>query len=186
MTEHDPDQQKWEVLSSRILLESRIMVVQDRLRTPVGKEMDYTWMQAVTDAVAVLAFTDEEQVVVTRQYRHPLGKEILDLPAGGMHAGESSEQAALRELSEETGYTARDIRLLGRFYPGPGLASYSVHVFIARELKAGTPHLDEHEIVDVVLMDWEDLLDKVLDYETVDVTLAYAVLLYAARQRKEK
>lgn len=185
MTAQKPDEQQWERLGSRVLLKHRFNVIEDHLRTPVGKEMDYIWLQG-PDAAVVLAFTDEGRVVVTKQYRHPLGRVIFDLPAGGVHTGESPEQAALRELAEETGYKAHTIQLLGRFYPIPGASPHAVHVFLARALEAGQPALDEHELVDVVLMDWDNLLDMVLAGDAVDVALAYAVLLYAVRQHKEE
>ncbi len=117
----------WQMLASQVVFQGWLTVTRDRLRKPAGGEMDYTYI-ASSDAAAVLAFTDAGQVVLTRQYRHPLRRVILDLPAGGVRAGETPEQAARRELAEETGFTARDMRPLGRFFPAPGMMGYSVHV----------------------------------------------------------
>ena len=172
----------WQVLNSRVVFQGWLTVARDRLLKPDGDQMDYTYI-ASSDAAAVLAFTDAGQVVLTRQYRHPLRRVILDLPAGGVRAGETPEQAARRELAEETGFTARDMRSLGRFFPVPGMMGHSVHVFCARGIEHGDAAPDEHEIIDLVLIDWADLLRQVVSGEATDVTVAYAVLLYAAQSQ---
>jgi ADP-ribose pyrophosphatase len=162
-----------------------LTVMRDRLLKPAGGEMDYTYV-ASSDAAAVLAFTDGGQVVLTRQYRHPLRRVILDLPAGGVREGETPEQAARRELAEETGFVARDLRPLGRFFPAPGIMGHAVHVFCAREIARGSAAPDEHEIIHVARVEWPDLLRQVVSGEAADVTLAYAVLLYAAQSQGER
>lgn len=139
--------------------------------------MVYEYIESI-NAAAVLAFTPEGKVILTRQYRHPLRKTIYDLPAGGIKPGETSDQAAQRELMEETGYQAKKINLLGSFYPSPGLHSGKVYVYVANELDRGEPQLDENEIIEIEPMDWQAVLDLVQTEEAVDVTLAYAVLRY--------
>ena len=184
----DDEAHGWDVLATEIAFQQRVTGVRDRLRTPCGAEMDYVWI-AGSDAAATLALTDDDAVVLTRQYRHPLRRVILDLPAGGVHPDETPAEAARRELREETGYLADDLRLLGRFYPVPGLLSYTVHVFVARVHPGGAPAYDEREIVEVVTTPWADLLRRVVGDpasaadEPVDVTLAYAVLRYAAQRK---
>ena len=91
---------------------------------------------------------------------------------------ETPEEAASRELAEETGYRAREMRPLGRFFPSPGMASYSVHVFVAETVERGDPMPDPEELIDVVLLGWEEVLRLVRMQGPVDGTLAYAVLRY--------
>jgi hypothetical protein len=67
----------WQMLASQVVFQGWLTVTRDRLRKPAGGEMDYTYI-ASSDAAAVLAFTDAGQVVLTRQYRHPLRRVILD------------------------------------------------------------------------------------------------------------
>ena len=100
--------------------------------------------------------------------------------AGGVHEGEDCRTAALRELSEETGYIAKELTLLGRFYPSPGTRGSTVHVYVTHSVEAGTPSPDEHEIIEVVLMPWDNVLKLVLAEQAVDASLAYAVLRYGA------
>src|SRR5579859_5189521 len=143
----------WQTLGSELVFQGWVKVARDRLRKPSGDEMDYTYI-LTRNAVAVLAFRSDGHVVLTRQYRHPVRRMVFDLPAGGIHEEETAEQAALRELTEETGFRANRIEWLGAFIPAPGLMSHSVSVFLADGLQGGKQNLDEHEIIEVVLMEW--------------------------------
>ena len=174
-------EERWQVLSSEVVYEGRFRVIRDLLRRPDGKTQDYSWLPS-NGAVAVLAFDDQGRVVLTRQYRHPLRRTIIDLPAGGIEPGESESTAALRELREETGYTAGKLSRLGAFYQSPGRLATAVTVFVAAELQPGPTDLDDGEIVEVLPMPWPEVLDLVRTSEQpVDSALAYAVLLWHAR-----
>lgn len=174
--------QKWSVLASEVVFDNPITIVRDRLRKPDGSEMDYHYLTSLGSS-SVLAFTEDEQVVLTQQYRHPLGQVIYDLPAGGIWAGELPQEAALRELAEETGYIAHEIDLLGRYSPLPGTMAHTCHVFVARKLQLGPNNLDENEVIEVVLKPWQEVVDMVLTGAAVDGSLVYAVLRYLARTR---
>lgn len=171
----------WSVIGSEVVFDDWITVVRDRLRKPDGGEMDYHYLRSKGSS-AVLAFTDDERVVLTRQYRHPLRRVLYDLPAGGINAGELPQEAAARELVEETGYVARRLEPLGSFNPLPGTLSHTCHVFLARELRPGPRSLDENEVIEVVHEPWQAVVDMVLSGEAVDGSLVYAVLRYLARQ----
>lgn len=173
------EHQEWQILQSEIVFQDWLTVVRDTLRKPDGSEMPYRYL-AGRGAAAVLAFTEQNQVVLTRQYRHPQRRTIFDLPAGGIHEGETAQEAALRELAEETGYTAGSMQKLGHYAPLPGLTSHVCHVFIARDLTPGAVNLDENEVIDVVLVDWTHVVKMVLSNEIIDGSLAYAVLRYLA------
>jgi ADP-ribose pyrophosphatase len=173
---------EWNVLTSEVVFDNVITILRDRLRKPDGDEMDYHYITSLGSS-SVLAFTDDEQVVLTRQYRHPLRQVVYDLPAGGIRAGELPQEAALRELAEETGYTAHEIDLLGRYCPLPGTIAHTCHVFVARNLRSGARNLDENEVIDVVLEPWQAVVDMVLSGDAVDGSLVYAVLRYLAQAR---
>ena len=167
----------WQTIGTQTVYVGRLSIVRDRLRMPTGLETDYTWMRN-KEAAAVLAFSSDRQVILTRQYRHPLHRFILDLPAGGVRPDETPIEAASRELAEETGYRTEELLPLGRFFPSPGMTSYSVHVFVAETVERGDPMPDPEELIDVVLLGWEEVIRLVRMQEPVDVTLAYAVLRY--------
>jgi len=170
----------WKVLATDVFSVGWMRIVRDRLRKPDGSEMDYHYL-ASGNSSSVLAFTDDERVVLTRQYRHPLRQVIYDLPAGGIRAGELPQEAALRELAEETGYRAHEIEPLGRYNPLPGGLTHTCHVFVARKLQPGASNLDENEVIDVFHKPWREVVDMVLTGEAVDGSLVYAVLRYLAR-----
>ncbi len=86
-------------------------------------------------AVAIIPILSDGRILLVRQYRYAVGKELLEIPAGTMEAGESPQECAKRELSEETGYEAERIMELTRFYTAPGYSSELIHIFVARGLK---------------------------------------------------
>lgn len=174
--------QKWQILNSTVEYQNRVTIICDELLKPDGTTMEYRYAQGRGSA-SVLAFTEQNQVVLTRQYRHPHRQVIFDLPAGGIHKNETPEEAALRELAEETGYVAGRIEKLGHYCPLPGSISHTCYVFVAHDLKPGATNLDEHEIVEVVLKDWDEVIEMVLSNEIIDGSLVYAVLRYLVSNR---
>jgi ADP-ribose pyrophosphatase len=173
------------ILKSRIVCEKHgRYVVEDTLEYADGSRHEWIYFKgsgaagAIPGAVAVAAFTEDNKMVLTRQYRHPLRKVIFDLPAGGMHEGESPEQAALRELEEETGYTAEKLEWIGRFNWNPSNTSGIVEVFFTKSLKQ-KGSFDQDEIVNIALVDFDTVMKKVLMGEYVDSALIIATLLVA-------
>jgi len=132
-------------------------------------------------AVAVAAFTEDGKMILTKQYRHPFGKIIYDIPAGGTKNGETLQEAALRELEEETGYTAEKLEWIGRFTWAPGaMGPATVEIFFTRSLKPkGT--FDSNEIADIELMDFNKVFEKVLKGELIDSALVIATLLVSVK-----
>lgn len=82
-------------------------------------------------AVAVLAVTEEGKIILVNQFRKPLERTIVEIPAGKLEKGEEPEHTALRELEEETGYTAETLTKITAFYTSPGFADEIVHLFLA-------------------------------------------------------
>lgn len=103
-------------------------------------------------AVGILAQTAARDVVLVRQYRHAVGKLLLEIPAGGLEPGESPQVAAGRELAEETGYIAGRIEHVSTFYTTPGFTNEALHLFRALDLKSGPAQPDEDEVIEVVTL----------------------------------
>ncbi len=97
-------------------------------------------------AVCVLPFDSDGNVYLVRQYRHPMGQDILEAPAGLMEAGETPEEAALRELREETGALGT-VTPVGDFYPTPGYCSEVIHLFLGKVESFGLTDPDEDEFI---------------------------------------
>jgi ADP-ribose pyrophosphatase len=136
--------------------------------------------------VTVLAIDDEERVVMVRQHRYATGRELLELPAGRLEAGEDPMAAGARELSEETGYTAARIEDFGRMIPTGGYCSEVIWLYLASGLTGGVPHPDEGETVKTELVPFEDALRMVLDGEIEDGKTAYAIMKYELLRRSGK
>jgi 8-oxo-dGTP pyrophosphatase MutT (NUDIX family) len=111
----------------------------DRIATPSGRVTSREVAQR-PDAVAVVPLTTDDQVVMLRQYRHPVGRYELEIPAGLMDvAGEAEDQAAQRELAEEIGMAAGQLERLTRFWNSAGWTDEATTVFVGRDLRAAAP-----------------------------------------------
>jgi len=120
-------------------------------------------------------------MLLTKQYRHPFGKTMYDLPAGGAAAGEGVEQAALRELEEETGYTAERLEWIGRFAWAPGaMGPATVEIFFTKSLKP-KGKFDPKEIINTKFVDFKEVLDGVLRGDYIDSALVIATLLVSSK-----
>ncbi|MCY7823582.1 ADP-ribose pyrophosphatase [Bacillus spizizenii] len=128
-------------------------------------------------AVAILAVTDEGKIIMVKQFRKPLERAIVEIPAGKLEKGEEPEYTALRELEEETGYTAKKLTKITAFYTSPGFADEIVHVFLAEELSVleEKRELDEDEFVEVMEVTLDDALKLVESREVYDAKTAYAI-----------
>ncbi|SUA68536.1 NUDIX hydrolase [Oligella urethralis] len=122
--------------------------------------------------VAILAVTDEDKVVLVRQFRYPTDKPLLEVPAGKMDgdASETAEQTAARELAEETPYTASRLELIHNFYTAPGFCDEYMYLYRAYGLKMNSElKPDEGEVVDTVLYTREEALQALRNKEIEDI-----------------
>ena len=99
-------------------------------------------------AVAILAHPELDRVLLVRQFRYPLGEELLEIPAGKLDPGEAPDAAAARELREETGYRARQMEWLMTFYSTPGFSDERLHLYRATDLTVGYAQPDDDEFVE--------------------------------------
>jgi len=110
-------------------------------------------------STAVVPLFEDGTVLMERQYRHAVGKYLLEIPAGTMEPGESPLTCARRELEEETGYTAGQFVELCRVDIVPAYSDEKIHVFLARSLKESEQKLDKDEIIEIVKYPFEEALD---------------------------
>nr|WP_238442405.1 NUDIX hydrolase [Desulfofalx alkaliphila] len=136
-------------ISSQILHKGKVVNLRvDSVELPNGKIASREVVEH-SGAVAVVPITDAGEVLLVRQYRHPLKEVILEIPAGKLDAGERPEQCVKRELLEETGMEADDIKLMFSTYSSPGFCDEILHLYIARKMTYRGQKLDEDEFVKV-------------------------------------
>jgi ADP-ribose pyrophosphatase len=149
-----------ETITREELLRGRFLhVVRDTVRLPDGASSHREFVLH-PGAVVVVALLDDGQVVVERQYRHPVGQVFIEFPAGKIDPGEDRLACARRELLEETGYTAREWAHAGVMHPCIGYSDEFIDIWFARGLTRGERQLDAEEFLEVItatpqqLMDW--------------------------------
>ncbi|EKN69680.1 ADP-ribose diphosphatase [Neobacillus bataviensis LMG 21833] len=128
-------------------------------------------------AVAILAITDDNKVVMVEQYRKALERTIVEIPAGKLEKDEEPAFCARRELEEETGYECESLELLTSFYTSPGFADEIVHVYLAKGLtkKENAAALDEDEFVNLEELTLEEAEQYVKDQKIYDAKTIFAV-----------
>ena len=126
--------------------------------------------------VGVLPVDSEENVYLVRQYRAGASGELLEIPAGKLESGEDPIKCGLRELSEETGFSASGIVSLGYIYPTPGYDTEKIHIFIAKNLQPGQQHMDDDEFLDVVKIPYYKAVMMIENGEITDAKTIIALL----------
>jgi 8-oxo-dGTP pyrophosphatase MutT (NUDIX family) len=159
----------WQVLGQKILYTSPwISLRQDRVQLPDGKIIDHHVVDYPHKSVCILPVKDDKQVLMIKNYRFITDSEAWELPAGMVDSGETFEQAATRELLEETGYFANQLIHLGYSYPSNGSSNQEFHAFVATDLVQQTETFDTNEIVELQWFSPEHIKTMVLNNEIVD------------------
>jgi len=173
----------WKVLDSRTLIDKRWLEVHEqRIELGHGATIDSFHLIVSPSWTGVLTVTQDDEVVLVRQYRHGLGGESLELPAGVLEPGESPLDAAQRELVEETGFAAEGWQPLIEVSTEPARHTTRAHFFFARDARCvAEPSLDESEHVQVVLVPRSELL-SLLDRGEIVHGVHVAAILTAARR----
>lgn len=140
---------------------------------------DYDVYGVIENNVAViLAFTDKNHILIERQKRYVVNRTIQEIPAGHINGGESVVNAAKRELKEETGYTARSVKVVAKYYPSPGVLSIIEHVCIATGLEKGKTSRDKDEELSVREISIDTALDMIKNGKIIDAKTIIAILYY--------
>lgn len=151
-------------------------VRRDRVRLPDGRETVREYIRH-PGAVVVLAVTDSGRVVLERQFRYPLGRVFIELPAGKIDPGEDILRCAQRELQEETGYTARQWTHVGAMDLCIGYSDERIEVFLARGLEQVGGALDDEEFLEVFEMGADEAEASVHRGEITDAKTISALFL---------
>jgi len=165
-----------ERLGGEIKFKGRVINVEvDDVRLSDGTESRREVVRH-SGGVTVLPIDGEGNIIMVRQWRYPMGKAVLELPAGKLEPGEDPYNAGLRELKEETGYAAGKYTSLGMIYASPGYCSEKLYLFMAEDLLAGETDPDEGEILNVEHIPFDEVVDMILADEIHDSKTIAAVL----------
>lgn len=133
-------------------------------------------------AAAVVPLTMDGHVILIKQFRKPIEEIIYEIPAGRLETKETPRNCALRELAEETGYSAGILEELITFYPSPGFSNEVIHIFVARDLTEGNAKPDEDEYLEVMKIPLEEAL-KMVEIGTIKDSKTIIGLLMADRMK---
>jgi len=163
--------------SSETIFEGKVVhLKRDVVILPDGSEA-YREVVEHTGGVCIAAVDDERRVFLVDQFRYPIGAVVTELPAGKLERGEDPYAAAVRELREETGCTADEVRSLGSILPSPGYTSERLHLYLATGLHEGTQSLDDGEFLNCYRIPLSEAVSMVRDNRIEDAKSATLLLL---------
>jgi len=164
-------------IASKLVYQGQIL----NLRVDQAKKGDHLVTREVLEhngGVVIACQPEKDSVVLVKQYRYSINRELLELPAGRLEKGEVPLAAAKRELREETGYSASDWHALSKMYSAPGFCDELLHLYKANGVNLGEKEPDHDEEIEVIVITVKDAWQKVLTGEICDAkTIAGIAML---------
>jgi 8-oxo-dGTP pyrophosphatase MutT (NUDIX family) len=166
---------KWKRIGHKTVYKGRVHIIEYDAELPNGDKTKYEVDHGESCAVAVLIKTQDNEIILTHQFRFPLDRWIYDLPGGGKQDGESPEEAAIRECREEVGLAPKKIELLNMFYPNPARTDWPAYVFFCDQFESSKLEInDPSENVEKVIMPISEFKKLVDNQKIVDPMLLIA------------
>ena len=164
-------------VTSEILFDGHFRVRRDIFATQSG-EIKTRDILEYPEAVAMVAIDREGKFILEQQFRHAAGRELIEIPAGGIDPGETPESAACREMQEETGYFPRCIERLTSFYSAPGYSTEVVHLFLAKDLVESRLTAEDSEEITLLRVSKDEVLKLIADGSIRDGKSIAGLLFY--------
>lgn len=164
-------------IKTKNIFDGRIISLQvDDVELPNGKTSKREIVKH-PGAVAMIGLTDDNKVLFVKQYRKPLERSLIEIPAGRIEPNEDPKVTAIRELEEETGYTTKDAQFVTAFYTSPGFADEIIHIYFSNELTRLTEEIqgDEDEFVEVFKLTLEEAEEMMVNKAIYDAKTVYAL-----------
>lgn len=172
-----------ELLTSESIFKGIIFdVMRDRLREEQGLEIVREVVRHPGGAGG-LPLLDDGRVALVKQYRHPAGRTLLEIPAGRLEVGESPEVCAAREIEQEIGWRPGRVTKLAEFYSTPGFCEEKLYVYLATELTPAAQQLDHDELVEIIYLPLAEAISLAERGAIEDAKTIIALLLAAQLAR---
>jgi ADP-ribose pyrophosphatase len=166
--DHDASLTETQVSSETVHAGSFLHLKRDIVRLPDGKKATREYVQH-PGAVMVIPLFDDGRVLLERQYRYPIGRVMIEYPAGKLDPNEDELVCAQRELQEETGYTASECHFLTRIHPIISYSTEYIDLFLARGLTPGERKLDDGEFLETFITDVPQVIEWIRTGQITDV-----------------
>ncbi len=171
---------KERTLSSQLIYDGRAVKLRvDTVKMPSGRETTREIVEH-SDCVAIIAIDANDNVLLVNQFRQAVGKELLEIPAGGIESGEDPVAAVQRELQEETGYLPRKIDRLGGFYSAPGYCTEYLHLYLATDLIPSQLYAEDTESIRLVRVPISQIPSLIPSGSICDAKSIAGLLIYSS------
>jgi ADP-ribose pyrophosphatase len=170
-------------IHSELIYDGRIIEVRRDTADLLGKNV----MRELVihhGGVCIAAFTDDDEIILVKQFRYAFHEPLIEIPAGKLEKGEDHRAAGLRELKEEIGAVPKDYNYLGVLYPSVAYLTEQIHIYEARGLSFGETHFDEDEHIEMMKVPFTEAVEMVLKNEIKDAKTAAAILMIAVKRQK--
>jgi ADP-ribose pyrophosphatase len=171
-------------ISSELIFKGKIIEVRVEKASLFDREVTRE-LVLHNGGVCVAAFTDDDEIILVKQFRYPFKEALLELPAGKLEKDEDHYGAGLRELAEEVGATPDVYEYLGVLYPSVAYLFEKIHIYYAKSLHFGETHFDEDEYIETLKIPFEKAVDMVLNNEIKDAKTAAGILMIALSRNKK-
>lgn len=156
----------------------------DTIEAPDGRETTREIVEHA-DCIAVIPIDANGDILLVKQYRKAVDKELLEIPAGGIDPGESADEAVRREMQEETGYFPGKLEKLGGFYSTPGYCTEYLYLYVVSELTPGKLFAEDTEAIRIIPTPVEKIVELIDSGAICDSKSVAGLLLFLRRQGKK-
>ena len=170
------------LISRRVLYKGRAFTVRvDEVEQPSGRKTTREIVEH-SNAIAVIALDKQGRIILERQFRQAAGKELLEIPAGGIEPGEDPADAVCREMQEETGFLPESVKLLGSFFLAPGYSTEYMYLYLATDLKPSRLTAEDTDEIRLEYVSPEDVPQLIKSGAIDDGKSIAGLLLYLCKK----
>ena len=171
------------VLSSELIYTGRAFTVRvDTIQTIDGRKTTRDIVEH-SECVAIIAIDPDGKLLLVKQYRLPVGKQLLEIPAGGIDGDEHPADAVRREMQEETGYLPKKVKKLGGFYSAPGFCTEYLHLYLATELEPSRLVAEDTESITIKRIDPDQITGFIYSGDICDAKSIAGLLTWLDTRR---